>query len=99
MSTERVALKNTEQEEIDARRLALRYRAEFVDLRNAEIDHDLFRTIQVDLMFRYNFVYALSQRHAGNCDCRPSEPAVGRRTECAAWQEAQDQCRDAESDL
>ena len=56
MSTERVALKNTEQEEIDARRLALRYRAEFVDLRNAEIDHDLFRTIQVDLMFRYNFV-------------------------------------------
>ncbi len=56
MATERVALKNTEQEEIDARRLALRYRAEFVDLRNAEIDHELFRTIQVDLMFRYNFV-------------------------------------------
>ncbi len=56
MSTERVALKNTEQEEIDAKRLAMRYRAEFVDLRNAEIDHDLFRTIQVDLMFRYNFV-------------------------------------------
>ncbi len=56
MATERVALKNTEQEEIDARRLAMRYRAEFVDLRNAEIDHELFRTIQVDLMFRYNFV-------------------------------------------
>ena len=56
MSTDRVALKNTELEESDARRLAMRYRAEFVDLRNAEIDHDLFRTIQVDLMFRYNFV-------------------------------------------
>jgi type IV pilus assembly protein PilB len=56
MATDRVALKNTEQEEIDAKRLAMRYRAEFVDLRNAEIDHDLFRTIQVDLMFRYNFV-------------------------------------------
>ena len=56
MASDRVALKNTEQEEIDARRLAMRYRAEFVDLRNAEIDHDLFRTIQVDLMFRYNFV-------------------------------------------
>jgi type IV pilus assembly protein PilB len=57
MATDRAPLlKNTEQEEIDARRLALRYRAEFVDLRNAEIDHDLFRTIQVDLMFRYNFV-------------------------------------------
>jgi type IV pilus assembly protein PilB len=56
MATDRAPLKDTEQEEIDARRLALRYRAEFVDLRNAEIDHDLFRTIQVDLMFRYNFV-------------------------------------------
>ena len=56
MATDRVALKNTEQEEIDAKRLAMRYRAAFVDLRNAEIDHDLFRTIQVDLMFRYNFV-------------------------------------------
>jgi type IV pilus assembly protein PilB len=56
MSTERLALKNTEQEEADARRLALRYRAEYVDLKQAQIDHDLFRTIQVDLMFRYNFV-------------------------------------------
>lgn len=56
MSTDRAPLKNTEQEEIDAKRLAMRYRADFVDLRNAEIDHDLFRTIQVDLMFRYNFV-------------------------------------------
>ncbi|MBM3758725.1 MAG: type II/IV secretion system protein [Acidobacteria bacterium] len=56
MATDRAPLKNTEQEEIDAKRLAMRYRAEFVDLRNAEIDHDLFRTIQVDLMFRYNFV-------------------------------------------
>ncbi|MBZ2185864.1 MAG: GspE/PulE family protein [Bryobacter sp.] len=62
MSTDRAPLKNTEQEEIDSRRLALRYRAEFIDLRNAEIDHDLFRTIQVDLMFRYNFV----PLHAGN---------------------------------
>lgn len=56
MATDRAPLKNTEQEEIDSRRLALRYRAEFVDLRDAQIDHDLFRTIQVDLMFRYNFV-------------------------------------------
>lgn len=56
MATDRAPLKNTEQEEIESRRLALRYRAEFVDLRDAQIDHDLFRTIQVDLMFRYNFV-------------------------------------------
>jgi type IV pilus assembly protein PilB len=52
----KLILKNTEQEESDARRLAMRYRAEYVDLKTAPIDHDLFRTVQVDLMFRYNFV-------------------------------------------
>ena len=49
-------LKDTALEESEARRLALRYRAEFVDLKTTPIDHDLFRNIQVDLMFRYNFV-------------------------------------------
>jgi type IV pilus assembly protein PilB len=39
-----------------ARAAAARYRCEFVDLREGAIDHDLFRTIPVDLMFRYNFV-------------------------------------------
>jgi type IV pilus assembly protein PilB len=39
-----------------ARAVALRYRCEYVDLREAPIDHDLFRSIPVDLMFRYNFV-------------------------------------------
>ncbi len=36
--------------------MAQRYRCEFVDLATAHIDHDLFRSIPVDLMFRYNFV-------------------------------------------
>jgi len=36
--------------------MAERYRCEYVDLREGSIDHDLFRTIPVDLMFRYNFV-------------------------------------------
>jgi type IV pilus assembly protein PilB len=36
--------------------LALRYRYPFVDLRETRIDHDLFKTIPVELMFRYNFV-------------------------------------------
>ena len=35
---------------------AARYRCEFVDLRDSAIEHDLFRSIPVDLMFRYNFV-------------------------------------------
>src|SRR5678809_1266545 len=39
-----------------ARAIAARYRCEFVDLREASIDHDLFRSIPVDLMFRYHFV-------------------------------------------
>ena len=36
--------------------LARRYRCEFVDLKNFHIQHDLFRSVPVDLMFRYNFV-------------------------------------------
>src|ERR1019366_2277782 len=39
-----------------SRSMAERYRYEYVDLREAAIDHDLFRSIPVDLMFRYNFV-------------------------------------------
>lgn len=39
-----------------ARDLAKRYRREFVDLKNYHIQHELFRTVPVDLMFRYNFV-------------------------------------------
>src|SRR6185295_12287651 len=33
-----------------------RYYHEFVDLKEVRIDHDLFHSIPVDLMFRYNFV-------------------------------------------
>ncbi len=45
-----------EQEIEQARRLAERYRCEFVDLKSAKIDSELFKSIPVDLMFRYNFV-------------------------------------------
>ena len=44
------------EEERAARSLAQRYRCEYVDLRNYQLHHDLFRTVPVDLMFRYNFV-------------------------------------------
>ena len=44
------------QEAARARTLAQRYYHEFVDLREVRIDHDLFHSIPVDLMFRYNFV-------------------------------------------
>jgi type IV pilus assembly protein PilB len=39
-----------------ARRLAERYRLEFVDLSQFSIDHELFRAIPADLMLRYGFV-------------------------------------------
>jgi type IV pilus assembly protein PilB len=44
------------EESARARALALRYYHEFVDLKEVRIDHDLFHSIPVDLMFRYNFV-------------------------------------------
>jgi type IV pilus assembly protein PilB len=39
-----------------ARELAARYRCEFVDLRDYHLDAELFKSVPVDLMFRYNFV-------------------------------------------
>jgi type IV pilus assembly protein PilB len=39
-----------------ARELAQRYRCEFVDLRDYHLDAELFKSVPVDLMFRYNFV-------------------------------------------
>src|SRR4051812_15534766 len=39
-----------------ARRLAERYRLEFVDLTQFSIDHELFRSLPADLMLRYGFV-------------------------------------------
>src|SRR3984885_6507622 len=47
----------TEQEETEhAQALARRYRSEFVDLRNFRIQHEVLRSVPVDMMFRYNFV-------------------------------------------
>ncbi|MEK7730275.1 MAG: ATPase, T2SS/T4P/T4SS family, partial [Planctomycetota bacterium] len=43
-------------EEAQAQRIAARLGIPYVDLADFPIDHDLFRTIPVDLMFRYNFI-------------------------------------------
>src|SRR3989441_5982780 len=56
MATERYALLHRRHEPADAQAIAQRYRCEYVDLHEASIDHELFRSIPVDLMFRYNFV-------------------------------------------
>jgi type IV pilus assembly protein PilB len=39
-----------------AKRLAERYRLDFVDLSQYSVDHELFRSIPADLMLRYGFV-------------------------------------------
>jgi len=51
-------------ERAQAEALARRYHAEFVDLKNFKIQHDLLRTVPVELMFRYNFVPIEQQQDA-----------------------------------
>jgi type IV pilus assembly protein PilB len=55
-TVEKLRLMDPAGEIEQSKSMASRYRCEFVDLREASIDHDLFRSIPVDLMFRYNFV-------------------------------------------
>src|SRR5208282_5426140 len=46
----------TPDDRAHAEALAARYHAQFVDLKNFKIQHELLRTVPVELMFRYNFV-------------------------------------------
>ncbi len=55
-----------------AKAVAARYRCDFVDLREVRIDHDLFHSVPVDLMFRYNFVPIQSQN--GHLDIALADP-------------------------
>ncbi len=60
------------QEALRARAVAKRYYHEFVDLREVRIDHDLFHSIPVDLMFRYHFVPIQGQN--GTLDIALADP-------------------------
>ena len=51
-------------EVVHAKRLAERYRLEFVDLAQFSIDHELFRAIPADLMLRYGFVPVRRDGHS-----------------------------------
>jgi type II secretory ATPase GspE/PulE/Tfp pilus assembly ATPase PilB-like protein len=57
---------------VQAKTLAARYRCEFVDLREVRIDHDLFHSVPVDLMFRYNFVPINAEN--GHLDIAVADP-------------------------
>src|ERR1700736_195566 len=71
-TTDRLKLMDPLQETEQARTLASRYRCEFVDLREVRIDHDLFHSVPVDLMFRYNFVPITGQN--GTLEIALSDP-------------------------
>src|SRR5881409_2153953 len=51
-----VGLDEHQAEVEQARRLAQRYRLDFVDMDTFRIDQELFRSIPADLMLRYGFV-------------------------------------------
>jgi type IV pilus assembly protein PilB len=72
VASERIRFPDSDEETAQARALAARYRSEFVDLKEARIDHDLFRSIPVDLMFRYNFVPMHS--HNGTLEIALADP-------------------------
>src|SRR5512141_561009 len=72
MASERTKLHDPVVEAEQSRALAARYLREHVDLREGSIDHDLFRSIPVDLMFRYNFVPLRAQN--GSLDIALADP-------------------------
>ena len=71
-TTDRPRVNDPTGEAAQAQAVAARYRCEYVDLREGSIDHDLFRTIPVDLMFRYNFVPLRAQN--GTLDIALADP-------------------------
>jgi type IV pilus assembly protein PilB len=72
MATETLKIKDLAEEAEHARAVARRYCCEFVDLKTTKIDHELFRTIPVDLMFRYHFVPLQAQN--GTLEIALSDP-------------------------
>lgn len=72
MATETIKLKDPVEEAQQAQTMARRYCCDFVDLKTARIDHELFRTVPVDLMFRYHFVPL--QAYNGTLEIALSDP-------------------------
>jgi type IV pilus assembly protein PilB len=71
-SSDRITPQDPLQEAARARAVAARYYHEFVDLREVRIDHELFTSIPVDLMFRYNFVPI--EGHNGTLEIALADP-------------------------
>ena len=85
---------------MQAQSLAARYRCDYVDLREGKIDHDLFHSVPVDLMFRYNFVPLHAQN--GTLEIALADPRnlnLIDELSIAAQEEAASEGRDADADL
>ncbi|MGA8598614.1 MAG: GspE/PulE family protein [Bryobacteraceae bacterium] len=72
MATETLKFQDLGEEQAQAQALARRYRCDFIDLKESRIDADLFRTVPVDLMFRYHFIPVHAQN--GTLEIALSDP-------------------------
>ena len=63
---------NDEQQR--ARELARRYRCEYIELKGFKIQHELFRKVPVELMFRFNFI-PLQELEDGRLAIALSDPS------------------------
>jgi type IV pilus assembly protein PilB len=68
MATERPSLVDPQVEVTNAKALAARYRAGFVDLKDGRVDLELLRLVPVDMMFRYNFVPVAIEKAPGGAE-------------------------------
>ena len=65
MATERANLIDPQVEITNAKALAARYRAAYIDLKEGKVDLELLRLVPVDMMFRYNFVPVALEKFPG----------------------------------
>ena len=68
MATERANIIDPQVEITNAKALAARYRAGFIDLKEGKVDLELLRLVPVDMMFRYNFVPVTLEKRPGGAE-------------------------------
>jgi len=64
MASDRANLIDPQTEIANAKALAARYRAQYIDLKEDKVDLDLLRLVPVDMMFRFHFVPVTLEKSA-----------------------------------
>jgi type IV pilus assembly protein PilB len=67
-------ISDANEEQRRAQELARRYRCEFIELKGFKIQHELFRKVPVELMFRFNFI-PLQELEDGRLAIALSDPS------------------------